>query len=193
MTLPSPDAAYQALSSRARSGNQPVVVVAGAGIVMPAGGGAGTVPRLREAEARAVLSTIEQTGRHAFAEMRRLVGILRDGDDGAALAPQPSLQEIPALVTRLAGAGLDVHFDIEGDSRPLPAGAELSAYRIVQEALTNTLKHVGPTTARVRLSWCPSFLDIEVTDDGRRDGRLRMRRVRQLAIRRARRFLPGAE
>jgi signal transduction histidine kinase len=83
------------------------------------------------------------------------------------LAPQPGLEEIPALVDRLAGAGLDVRLDVEGDPRSLPPGAELSAYRIVQEALTNTLKHAGPATARVRLSWCPASLDIEVTDDGR--------------------------
>jgi signal transduction histidine kinase len=143
------------------------VVAHALGVIVMQAGGAGMVPRLDEAKAKAVLSAIEQTGRQALAEMRRLVGILRDDEEGAALAPQPSLAEIPALVARLAGAGLDVRLDVEGDPHSLPAGAELSAYRIVQEALTNTLKHAGPATARVRLSWCPASLDIEVTDDGR--------------------------
>jgi signal transduction histidine kinase len=160
-------AAHAVAQERSRMARELHDVVAHAlGVIVMQAGGAGTVPRLEEAQAKAVLSTIEQTGREAFAEMRRLVGILRDGDEGAALAPQPSLGEIPALVARLAGGGLDVRLDVEGDSRPLPAGAELSAYRIVQEALTNILKHAGPTTARVRLAWHPAFLDIEVTDDG---------------------------
>jgi signal transduction histidine kinase len=143
------------------------VVAHALGVMVMQAGGAGMVPRLEEAKAKAVLSAIEQTGRQALTEMRRLVGILRDGEEGEALAPQPGLEEIPALVDRLAGAGLDVRLDVEGDPRSLPPGAELSAYRIVQEALTNTLKHAGPATARVRLSWCPASLDIEVTDDGR--------------------------
>jgi len=161
-------AAQAVAAERARMARELHDVVAHAlSVIVMQAGGAGMVPRLTEAEAKAVLSSIEQTGRQAFAEMRRLVGILRDRDDGAALAPQPSLAQIPALVARLAAAGLDVRLDVEGDSRPLPAGAELSAYRIVQEALTNTLKHAGPARAHVRLLWSPSCLDIEVTDDGR--------------------------
>lgn len=160
-------AAQAVAEERARMARELHDVVAHAlGVIVMQAGGAGTVPRLEEAQAKAVLSVIEQTGRQAFAEMRRLVGILREGEDGAALAPQPGLGQIPVLVDRLAGAGLVVRLDVEGDCQPLPAGAELAAYRIVQEALTNTLKHAGPATARVRLCWCPDALDIEVTDDG---------------------------
>jgi signal transduction histidine kinase len=142
------------------------VVSQALGVIVMQAGGAGSVPELGEKEAKAVLSTIEQTGRQAFAEMRRLVGVLRDEDEGAALAPQPTTDEIPALITRLASAGLDVDLEIEGSRREVPAGVELSAYRIVQEALTNTLKHAGAGHARVRLAWSADHLDVEVRDDG---------------------------
>ena len=115
------------------------VVSQALGVIVMQAGGAGSVPVLEEPAARAVLATIEQTGRQAFAEMRRLVGVLRDEDEAAALAPQPTVGEIPALLARLARAGLDVHLEIEGTRREAPVGVELSAYRIVQEALTNTL------------------------------------------------------
>jgi signal transduction histidine kinase len=161
-------AAQAVAEERSRMARELHDVVAHAlGVIVMQAGGAGMIPGLEEAKAKAVLSVIEHTGREAFAEMRRLVGLLRDGDDRLALPPQPSLEQIPALVGRLVGAGLNVRLDVEGDCRPLPAGVGLSAYRIVQEALTNTLKHAGPATARVRLSWSPASLDIEVTDDGR--------------------------
>jgi signal transduction histidine kinase len=142
------------------------VVSQALGVIVMQAGGAGSVPRLGEEEAKVVLSTIEQTGRQAFAEMRRLVGVLRDEDEGAALAPLPTTGEIPALIARLASAGLDVDLEIEGSQREVPAGVELSAYRIVQEALTNTLKHAGAGHARVRLAWSDDHLDVEVCDDG---------------------------
>jgi signal transduction histidine kinase len=124
------------------------------------------VPRLGEADAKAVLGTIEQTGRQAFAEMRRLVGVLRDDNEAAATEPQPTVDEIPALLARLADSGLDVDLRVEGEPRPVPAGVGLSAYRIVAEALTNTLKHAGPARARVCLAWSADRLDIEVADEG---------------------------
>lgn len=136
------------------------------GVIVMQAGGAGSVPELAEADAKAVLKTIEQTGRQAFAEMRRLVGVLRDDEPGA-LEPQPTVSEIPALVDRLAAAGLDVDLEVEGQRQQnAPAGVELSAYRIVQEALTNTLKHAGVVRARVRLVWTADYLDVEVRDDG---------------------------
>ena len=92
----------------------------------------------------AVLATIEETGRGAMAEMRRLLGLLRRSDDELALAPQPSLDGLPALLDQLREAGVTVDLRIEGEPRPIPPGVDLSAYRIVQEALTNTLKHAGP-------------------------------------------------
>jgi signal transduction histidine kinase len=142
------------------------VVSQALGVIVMQAGGAGSVPDLKAADAKAVLSTIEQTGRQAFAEMRRLVGVLRDDDEAAALAPQPTIGEIPALLARLASAGLDVALEIEGTQREVPAGVELSAYRIVQEALTNTLKHAGAAHATVRLVWSRDHLDVEVSDDG---------------------------
>jgi signal transduction histidine kinase len=142
------------------------VVSQALGVIVMQAGGAGSVPVLEEPDAKAVLATIEQTGRQAFAEMRRLVGVLRDDDEAAALAPQPTVGEIPALLARLASAGLDVDLEVEGTRREAPAGVELSAYRIVQEALTNTLKHSGAGRARVRLSWSQDHLEVEVSDDG---------------------------
>ena len=142
------------------------VVSQALGVIVMQAGGAGSVPVLEEPDAKAVLATIEQTGRQAFAEMRRLVGVLRDDDEAAALAPQPTVGEIPALLARLASAGLDVDLEMEGTRREAPAGVELSAYRIVQEALTNTLKHSGAGHATVRLAWSPDHLEVEVTDDG---------------------------
>jgi signal transduction histidine kinase len=142
------------------------VVSQALGVIVMQAGGAGSVPALEEPDAKAVLATIEQTGRQAFAEMRRLVGVLRDGDEAAALAPQPTLSEIPALLARLASAGLDVDLVIAGTRREAPAGVELSAYRIVQEALTNTLKHSGAGHATVRLSWSQDHLEVEVSDGG---------------------------
>lgn len=142
------------------------VVSQALGVIVMQAGGAGSVPVLEERDAKAVLATIEQTGRQAFAEMRRLVGVLRDGGEAAALAPQPTVGEIPALLARLAGAGLDVDLEMKGTRREAPAGVELSAYRIVQEALTNTLKHSGAGHATVRLSWSKDHLEVEVSDDG---------------------------
>jgi signal transduction histidine kinase len=142
------------------------VVAHALGVIVMQAGGAGSVPALGEADAKAVLGNIERTGRQAFAEMRRLVGVLRDEDEGADLAPQPSVSEIPALVSRLGDAGLDVALEVEGQPRPASTGVELSAYRIVQEALTNTLKHAGAAHATVRVRWAADHLDVEVDDDG---------------------------
>jgi signal transduction histidine kinase len=142
------------------------VVSQALGVIVMQAGGAGAVPRLGEEEAKSVLSTVEQTGRQAFAEMRRLVGMLRDEDEAAELAPQPTTGDIPALIARLAVAGLDVDLEVAGPQREVAAGIELSAYRIVQEALTNTLKHAGASHATVRLAWSDDHLDVEVRDDG---------------------------
>ncbi len=117
-----------------------------------------------------VLATIEQTGRAAMAEMRRLLGMLRRSDDELALAPQPSLARVEELVAQVREAGLPVELRVEGEVRALPGGIDLSAYRIVQEALTNALKHAGPARARVTIQYGAGALDIEVADDGTRGG-----------------------
>jgi len=114
---------------------------------------------------RAVLQTIEHTGRGALTEMRRLVGMLReDGED--ELSPQPGLDDLPHLAAQVREAGLPVELAIEGDKRPLPVGIELSAYRIVQEALTNALKHAGNATALVHVRYGDDTLELEIIDDG---------------------------
>jgi signal transduction histidine kinase len=118
-----------------------------------------------QAATREVLETIEQIGRAALTEMRRLVGMLRT-DAPDTLAPQPGLDDVPALVTQIREAGLPVELSIEGERRALPAGIELSAYRIVQEALTNTLKHAGRAHAQVCVRYGPDSLELEIVDDG---------------------------
>jgi signal transduction histidine kinase len=112
-----------------------------------------------------VLQTIEQIGRGALTEMRRLVGMLRsEGAD--PLAPQPGLADLPRLVSQVREAGLPVELDVEGERRELPVGIELSAYRIVQEALTNALKHAGEARASVRVRYGAESLELEIVDDG---------------------------
>ncbi|WP_225801800.1 sensor histidine kinase [Streptomyces sp. NK15101] len=120
--------------------------------------------------AKQALETISTTGRQALAEMRRLLGILRTGEhqEAGEYVPQPDVQQIEDLVEQVRGAGLTVDFAIEGSPRPLPSGVELTAYRIVQEALTNTRKHGGPDAgASVRLVYFDDGLGLLVEDDGR--------------------------
>jgi len=118
------------------------------------------------AEARGAFDTIEGTGQQALGEMRRLLGLLRESEDQLALAPQPSLVRIDDLVEQVRDAGLPVELAIEGEPTELPPGIDLSAYRIVQEALTNALKHAGPATARVTLRYGEDSLELEIADDG---------------------------
>ena len=118
-------------------------------------------------ETRQALAEIERTGRHAMAEMRRLVGMLRADDEEIALAPLPSLAHLEALADHVTAAGLPVRLEVAGEPRELPPGIDISGYRIVQEALTNALKHAGPATARVRVRYGDDDLEIDVADDGR--------------------------
>ncbi|MEX2970834.1 sensor histidine kinase [Streptomyces sp. C184] len=117
------------------------------------------------------LETISGTGRQALAEMRRLLGVLRTGEpgeDSGDRAPQPDVGRLDDLIEQVRGAGLPVDFTVQGTPRPLSSGVELTAYRIVQEALTNTRKHGGPdVSARVRLVYGSDALDLLVEDDGR--------------------------
>ncbi|WP_220150490.1 sensor histidine kinase [Gaiella occulta] len=117
-------------------------------------------------ETRGALDTIEHTGQQALVEMRRLVGLLRESDEELALAPQPSLSRLDALVDQVRVAGLPVELVVEGTPVDLPPGVDLSAYRIVQEALTNALKHAGPARARVILRYEQDRLEVDVADDG---------------------------
>jgi signal transduction histidine kinase len=117
-------------------------------------------------EDRDALTRVEQAGRMALAEMRRLLAAMRDDGDEAELGPQPGLESVRSLVDEVEGAGLPVSVHVEGDAFPLPRAIELSAYRIVQEALTNALKHAHATKADVTLRYDPSELQLEVRDDG---------------------------
>ena len=131
---------------------------------------AGAVRRLlrpEQAEQREALLSVERTGREALAEMRRLLGILRRSDDELAHAPPPTMAGVDELVAQLREAGLPVELRIEGEPVPLGPGVDISAYRIVQEALTNTLKHAGPARASVVVRYRPRALELEVIDDGR--------------------------
>jgi signal transduction histidine kinase len=119
------------------------------------------------ASTRAVLEAIEHTSRQALGEMRRLLGMMRAGEDELALAPQPSLSFLPDLCDQVSRAGLPVALEVVGEPGEVPPGVDVSAYRIVQEALTNALKHAGPASARVTVRHHPDELEVEVTDSGR--------------------------
>lgn len=121
-------------------------------------------------QAKQALETISSTGRQALAEMRRLLGVLRTGDapESGEYVPQPDVEQIEDLVAQVRQTGLAVDFKVEGTPRPLPSGVELTAYRVVQEALTNTRKHGGPDAgASVRLVYFDDGLGLLIEDDGR--------------------------
>ena len=118
--------------------------------------------------ARAVepVRAVQETGRRALVEMKRLVGVLREDDEEIGLAPQPGLADIERLVEHMREAGLRVVLRVEGERRPVPIGVDLSAYRVVQEALTNALKHARDASAVVTLRYGETDLEVAVTDDG---------------------------
>ena len=113
------------------------------------------------------LVAVERTGREAMAEMRRLVGLLNEEEGSASYTPQPGLQALDTLIASVRAAGLPVDLEVEGAQRELPPGVDLAAYRVVQEALTNTLKHAGPARAWVQICWSEEELRIEVANTGR--------------------------
>ncbi|WP_116948691.1 sensor histidine kinase [Jiangella endophytica] len=119
------------------------------------------------------LEAIEEIGRSALAEMRRVVGVLRtpDGDDRGAqpatLAPQPGLGDLDLLAEQMRDAGLPVDVTVDGEPGAVPVGVDLAAFRVIQEALTNTIKHAGPSAAAVHVRYLPSEVHVEISDDGR--------------------------
>jgi signal transduction histidine kinase len=139
--------------------------------------------------AKSAMRTASRTGRQALGELRRLLGVLRDGDGDAQFAPQPGLAQLDELLQDVRSAGVSVGYEVTGrPAAPLPAGLELAVYRIVQEALTNTLKHAGPAAeAQVRIRYGPDVLEVEVVDTGRRapqppaDGSAGLRGMRERA------------
>jgi len=158
-------------AERARIARDLHDVIAHSVTVMTIQGGAARLQLDNDPDrARAPLLVVEETGRQALADLRRLVGIVELGQDHEpvlALAPQPGLADLPALVAQLRRAGLPTDLAVEGESEPLTPGVELAAYRIAQEALTNTLKHAGPARAQVTVRYEPECLRLEITDDGR--------------------------
>ena len=118
------------------------------------------------AKALEPVRAVQETGRQALVEMKRLVGMLREHDDELGLAPQPSLSDVGRLAQQVRDAGLPVEVHIEGEPRPLPIGVDLSAYRVVQEGLTNALKHAGRASATVTVRYGEREVVIEVADDG---------------------------
>jgi signal transduction histidine kinase len=126
---------------------------------------AGDVFDSHPARAREALRSIEQTGRAALQELRRLLGAVRTVDDDP-LAPQPGLKRLPELVDQVRRAGLEVELSVEGEQRPLASGVDLSAYRVVQEALTNTIKHAHASSADVRVRYDGDRVELVIADDG---------------------------
>ena len=130
---------------------------------------AGTAERLartRPDDAELAFGAVEDTGREALGEIRALLGVLRREDEELAFAPQPSLAHVADLVARVRAAGLPVELDVGGEHLPLPAGVDLTAYRVVQEALAGALQAPGARTAAVRLRYSADQLGVEVTDVG---------------------------
>jgi signal transduction histidine kinase len=117
-------------------------------------------------ETRRALDVIEHAGEQALGEMRRLLGLLREDEPELTLAPPPSLRRLDELVAGTRASGLPVEVVIEGEPVELPPGVDVSAYRIVQEALTNALKHAGPAHARVTITCARDAVDLAIVDDG---------------------------
>jgi signal transduction histidine kinase len=112
------------------------------------------------------LEQIEGTGRAALVEMRRLLGVLRKEGEGGVRTPQPGTGTLDMLVDRAQEAGLDVRVAIDGERKTLPAGIDVSIFRIIQEALTNSLQHAGPTRADVLLTYHHDSVEVEIVDAG---------------------------
>jgi signal transduction histidine kinase len=129
-------------------------------------GAARRVMQRQPDQAAEALSSIEASSRQAVTELDRLLGFLRRAGDDDGLAPQPALAQLDVLIAQAAQGELHVDLEIEGDVRPLSETLEVSAYRIIQEALTNTRKHSPGASATVRVSYLPTALEVVVLDDG---------------------------
>jgi signal transduction histidine kinase len=142
------------------------VIAHNVSMVVVQAGAAASVLEGEQPHVRAALEAIETTGRATVDEMRRLLGVLRQSEDGAALSPQPGLAGLETLVAGVREAGLPVDLRIEGSPTPLPPALDLTAYRIAQEALTNVLKHAGPARAELTVRYDAAAVEIELRDDG---------------------------
>jgi signal transduction histidine kinase len=162
-----------AASERARIAREMHDIVAhNLSVMVALADGAGFMAGRDPERSAGAMQQVSRTGRHALAEMRRLLGVLRD-DDATALAPAPGLADLDALLEQVRAAGLAATLETSGKPIALGAGAELTVYRLVQEALTNTLKHAGPDAcAIVRLHYEADGVEVEVVDDGRGPARI---------------------
>jgi signal transduction histidine kinase len=124
------------------------------------------VEAVRPGEALRALRAVEVTGRGALEELRRILGLLRDEAEGASLAPAPGIEDLGELAATVRAAGIPVALDVTGDAAALPPAAALTVYRIVQEALTNVVKHAGRAAAQVRVRAGQDGIRITVTDNG---------------------------
>ena len=142
------------------------VIAHNVSMIVVQAGAAARVLKGEQVDVRAALEAIETTGRATVDEMRRLLGVLRQSDDGLALSPPPGLAELEKLVADVREAGLPVELRVVGSARSLPPALDLTAYRIAQEALTNALKHAGPARAQLTVRYESTAVEIEVRDDG---------------------------
>ena len=142
------------------------IVAHSVSVMVAQAGGAEELLESSPERAREALRSVRETGQQALVEMRRMVGLLRLEGDGGELAPQPRLTQLEELVAQARAAGLPTELRVEGPARTLPPGVDLSAFRILQEALTNARKHAGEATARVTVRWTDDALELEVVDDG---------------------------
>jgi signal transduction histidine kinase len=158
-------------AERARIARDLHDVIAHSVSVMTVQGGAARLLLEQDAQrAREPLLAVEETGHQAMAEMRRLLGIVHAEEEAPALAPQPGLADLEALVEQVRQAGLPVSLEVQGAPNALAPGLGLAGYRIVQEALTNALKHAGPARAWVTVRYEPDALVLEIADDGTESG-----------------------
>jgi signal transduction histidine kinase len=166
------DVELAAAAERARIAREMHDIVAHniAVMIALADGAAYTIPRDPD-QAATMIGHVSQTGRSALTEMRRMLGILREpAGSVSGNAPQPALADLGAMISTVREAGLPVRLTVSGQPFTLPPSAQLTLYRIVQEALTNTMKHADATSAHVRLAYQDEEVEIEVTDDGRIGG-----------------------
>jgi signal transduction histidine kinase len=149
------------------------VVAHGMSVISVQAAAAQEIARTEPDRAIGLMKIVETTGRESLNEMRRMLGVLRngatpDGENNITRAPQPSLDDLETIIEHCRGAGLETELTIAGEKRSLPAGLELTVYRIVQEALTNVLKHGGnAATANVEVAYTDTTIRIEVADTGR--------------------------
>jgi signal transduction histidine kinase len=162
-----PDVASLLAAERARIARElHDVVTHSVSVMVLQTGAARQIMRHDERRSRALLESVEASGRSALEELRRLLGLLSDQNVDTPLSPQPGVTDIPALIEHVSEAGVAVELSVEGQPRVISDGVALAAYRIVQEALTNVLKHARGASSRVVLRWSDGVLELEIVDHG---------------------------